>query len=425
MTGGVRKRGATWSYYFDLGKVDGKRKKKEKGGYATKKEAEAALANAISEYNNAGSITEPSEITVTDYLNYWFDNYCKMNLKYNTQVGYMQIMKKRLIPVFGHYKLKALTPASIQEYANKLKYEGLAKHTVTGIISVLSCALNYAVEPLHYIPYNPCDRVKYPKYSSTGKSEDRYVISPEDFNRIIERFPATSQFYIPLMIGYYTGLRISEAFALTWDDIDLINRTLTVNKIVVKRNYGVDVRKAMESKGKKEEKSSWYFGTTKTESSVRTIKFGDTLYRALKAAKKQKIENRIKYGEYYTEHYLREEKDEKGEVIYRIIPVPRVIDCKMPQADLVCVRENGEYCSTDSFKYCSRVIHYELQIAFNYHSLRHTHATFLVEHGANIKDVQSRLGHADIQTTLNTYTHDTEQMQTDTVNIFENAVNIS
>lgn len=425
MTGGVRKRGNTWSYYFDLGKIDGKRKKREKGGFPTKKEAAAALAKAINEYNNAGSVTEPSEITVTDYLNYWFDNYCKMQLKYNTQVGYMQIIRNRLIPAFGHYKLKALTPACIQEYANKLKLEGLAKNTVVGIISTLSCALNYAVEPLHYIPYNPCDRIKYPKYSNDNRKEVRYIISPEDFNRIIERFPPSSQFYIPLMIGYYTGLRISEAFALTWDDIDLNNRTITVNKIVIKRNFGVDIRKAMESKGKKEEKSSWYFGPPKTESSNRTIKFGDTLYRALKEAKKNKLENRIKYGEYYTEHYLKEEKDEKGESIYRIIPVPRVVDCAMPKADLVCVREGGEFCSTDSFKYCARVIHYELKIAFNYHSLRHTHATFLVEQGANIKDVQYRLGHADIQTTLNTYAHDTEQMQNDTVNIFENAVSIS
>ena len=54
MTGGTRKRGATWSYYFDLGKIDGKRQKKEKGGFKTKKEAETALAKAINEYNNAG-----------------------------------------------------------------------------------------------------------------------------------------------------------------------------------------------------------------------------------------------------------------------------------------------------------------------------------------------------------------------------------
>lgn len=90
MQGGVRKRGTTWSYYFDLGKIDGKRKKKEKGGFRTKKEAEQALTAAMNEYNNAGTVFEPTEITVADYLNQWFDLYCKTNLKYNTQVGYLR-----------------------------------------------------------------------------------------------------------------------------------------------------------------------------------------------------------------------------------------------------------------------------------------------------------------------------------------------
>ena len=70
------------------------------------------------------------------------------------------------------------------------------------------------------------------------------------------------------MIGFYTGLRISEAFALTWDDIDFKNHTLTVSKQIVKRNFGADIRRAAELKGKKEMRSSWYFTSTKTASSA-------------------------------------------------------------------------------------------------------------------------------------------------------------
>lgn len=418
MKGSVRKRGNTWSYYFDLGKVDGKRKRKEKGGFRTKKDAEQALAKALTEYNNAGQCFEPSEISVSDYLDLWFDQYCKMNLKYNTQLAYLQTIENHLKPAFGTYKLKALNSSAIQEFANSLKLKGYAKSHLKNIITTLSGALNYAIEPLRFILLNPCDKIKYPKY--TGKKKEvRYIINTESFNKIIKRFPESSPFHIPLLIGYYTGLRIGECFGLTWDDIDFENKVISVNKITVKRNYGVDVRHVLKTKGKKEEKSAWYFGSTKTFTSNRTIKFGETLYKTLKKARKVQLENTIMYGEYYTDIYMKPEKDEKGDEIFRLIEIEKSIPCALKKADMICRKENGQLVSTDSFKYCSRVINHELNIAFNYHSLRHTHATVLVENGANIKGIQERLGHSDIKITLNQYVHNTESMRDESVNIFE------
>ena len=102
-----------------------------------------------------------------------------------------------------------------------------------------------------------------------------------------------------------------------------------------------------------------------------------------------------------------------------IIPIQKCIQSPLQRIHMVCVAENGQYTSPDSFKYCSRVIHGELLLAFDYHSLRHTHATLLIENGANIKDVQARLGHSKIETTLQTYVHDTDKMEEQSVDLFE------
>ena len=221
------------------------------------------------------------------------------------------------------------------------------------------------------------------------------------------------------MIGFYTGLRISEAFALTWDDIDFEKRTLSVNKQIVKRNFGADVRKVVEKKGKKELRSSWYFTTPKNPASVRTIPFGETLYQALKHEKAEQLRNEMKYGEYYTIHVKKIETDEKGNDMIRVVPIQKCVESPLQRIRLVCIDENGQYTSTDSFKYCSRVIHHEMHLAFDYHSLRHTHATLLIESGADIKNVQTRLGHTNIETTLQTYVHDTEKMAERSVDLFE------
>lgn len=88
----------------------------------------------------------------------------------------------------------------------------------------------------------------------------------------------------------------------------------------------------------------------------------------------------------------------------------------------LCVKENGELLTPESFKYCARVIHYELNNPlFHSHCLRHTHGTILAENGVNPKTVMERLGHKDIKTTLQTYTFNTEVMQQTAVDVFERA----
>ena len=103
----------------------------------------------------------------------------------------------------------------------------------------------------------------------------------------------------------------------------------------------------------------------------------------------------------------------------------RGVPVNLPSIDLVCVRSDGSMLTTDSFKFVCRVVRQELHIAFNYHSLRHTHATMLVEAGAPIKDVQERLGHAHVETTIDKYVHNTDDMKKTTVDLFDKITSIS
>ena len=127
------------------------------------------------------------------------------------------------------------------------------------------------------------------------------------------------------------------------------------------------------------------------------------------------------FSHIYTIHVLKKEVDEKGNDMFRIVLVQKCVESQLQRVRMICVAENGQYTSTDSFKYCSRVIHSEMQLAFDYHSLRHTHATLLIESGAHVKNVQARLGHTNIQTTLQTYVHDTDKMAEQSVALFEQA----
>jgi integrase len=400
MEGHVRKRGAKWYYSFEAATVDGKRKRIERVGGNTKKDAEAALRTALQQYNNAGLHFEPTEISYSDYLDYWIDNYVKVECRENTQRIYSDIIRIHLKPYLGMYKVKAIVPMVIQQHLNKLYAQGLSKNYLSNIYGVLSGSFSYAVEPGHMIKENPMTYVKTPKCLSKKSDTDHKIISKQEFNNIIERFPIGSQYYILLMICYYTGTRIAECTGISWDRVDLEKGTLTIDRILVKHSD-----------------KKWYLGDPKTATSNRTIPIGETLIKALREHRKLQLENRMKYGNYYMQYYVSDTNNIYGldnKVEYK------TTDKKI---EFICCQENGTLINPDLARYCSRVINFELGIQFNFHSLRHTHATILIESGANMKDVQKRLGHAQLSTTMDTYVTATEKMSTQTVNIFEKAIN--
>ena len=406
-----------WEYRFEVASVKGRRKFITHGGFCTKKEALAAGTLAMQEYIGCGHApVKATGISVADYLDLWFEKYCVTNLKYNTQLNYRSIIDNHLKPRFGIFRLSALSTASIQDYADSLSLNGYSKSHIKGILSTLFVALNYAIQPLGLLQSNPMQYVRFP---SGGKPKRaRGLISKEDFDRLLERFPFGNRYHIPLLLGWYCGMRISESFALTWDDIDFQNKTIRIEKQILKRFLDVSTGEMLKTMNKKNERTGWYFASPKYDSK-RTILIGDHLLEVLKKEKARQEENEKLYDDYYTVQVLVQEKDEKGQPMQRLVSAQKFLKPSLPRIKLLCVDSNGQYTSTDSFRYAGRVARLELGIFLEYHALRHTHATILIENGVSPKVVQERLGHRTIVTTLQTYTHKTPTMESQAVKLFD------
>ena len=101
-----RKRGSHWEFSFEGARIAGKRQTISKSGFRTKAEASAAGAKAMAEYNRAGSVFTPSEISVSDYFDLWLEQYCYNNCKKSTITNYEKKIRLHLKPAIGHYRLQ-------------------------------------------------------------------------------------------------------------------------------------------------------------------------------------------------------------------------------------------------------------------------------------------------------------------------------
>ena len=412
----IQKRGKFYQYKFEIAKVDGKRKFISKSGFKTKTEAEKEGILAYNDYLNTGSSFSVSDISYADFLDYWIENYCYVNLKYHTIEAYQNIIKNHIKPNIGFYRLSQITRAMLQEFINNIYIKkSFSKNFLNNIKKVIKCSMNYAYE-YDYIKINPAIGLKLPKYDIPPK-DPAHIFTNEEINMILERFKNNHCVYYAFLTAYCTGLRIAEVFALTWDDIDFKNKTISVNKNILKKNQNGATKKRHISCNST---TVWYFGTCKTETSYRTIPVGDTLLNALKTYKKEQEENEINYGDTYMKHYKKSvinPYNNKTET--KIVNAYSEIDVALEEVDFVFVKKNGVYEGTDSCKYPFKVIHYELGIPCRFHDFRDTHATKLIESGADIKSVSKRLGHRSIDFTYDIYVRVTEKMEKETANKFE------
>lgn len=375
----TRKRGNKWEYYFEIAKINGKRKRISKGGFSTKSEAVKAGSEAYNEYNNSGQKFIPSEISVSDYLNYWLETYCLVNLKESTLTNYRKRIRLHIIPKIGKYKLKDVTAAILQELINNMHKKGYSRNTLVVIKGILSNSFNYAVQPLGYIKSSPMIYVKIPKSNNKlTRTEPHVFIDQEHINMIFERFPKGSTAHIPLLLGYKCGMRIGEAFAVTWEDVSFDNSTITISKQL-----------QWDDKVK-----MWYI-TPPKYNSVRTIDIDNELLELLKETK----EHQGKAKEYYSEYYITLYTDNNY-----------INETNGTPIHFINVRENGGFIQPRIMQHTSAVIHRTFP-EFDFHSLRHTHCTMLIENNVPLKYVQERLGHKNIKVTMDIYNHITESQK--------------
>ena len=202
-------------------------------------------------------------------------------------------------------------------------------------------------------------------------------------------------------------MRTGEVFALTWDDIDLDNRIIKINKTV----YSKD----------KEEKGRWYLGTTKTIGSQRDVYICDTLYNILLDYKNTQDNYKKQYAKKYKRYVLEEVKNKYGKLVeYKIVES----NSRRNKVDMVFTRKNGAYSGTNIVKYPFKIIHHELGIKCRFYDLRGSFATISLRNGCEIKDIAEVLGHKRIETTEKYYISSIDKDKESVINLFEKSSKI-
>ena len=423
-----------YGYRFEIApkikevEIDGKieikkiRQWKDKRAGCTKEvDAQRMGTEAQLQYEKHGNIKD-ANIALDTFFADWLKT-INYDLQEATINSYAKKIRLYISPALGQYRLKSITEKDIQSLMNALYDSGLSVTTLVSIKGILTKSFTYA-KTEGYFMQSPASDVKIPtrprKESKTKKTNSshkrgnktRDVIPDEQIESIFKRFKEGDSTFIPLQLAYKCGLRLGEAYALTWDDVDFKNRTIRINKQV------------QYSDG-----AGYWFLTLPKYRSIRTIAIDIELCELLKREKERqrqaKLFNlKIKKG---FKTLINEDFDTtkindnfKNKSIpnfqYRIYEngIIEESEGNTKSINFVCTRPDGSYITPRTMQHASRIIHYDLGFEdFDFHSLRHTHTSKLVEMGANLKYIQARLGHKNLKVTLQIYTHLTEQMKKD------------
>ena len=411
--GSVRKKGKKWYYRFYVEDESGNRKQAEFPGTESKAETEAMLRKAMEEYESKKFIAKADNLTVGGLLDLWVEEDLKPGkLSNGTVMAYMGAVDRIKKHPIGDRKLKSVTAEHLQAYVDHLCFGGtnadgttakaLSKGYLRQFSAVLQRAFKFAVFPKKLLSFNPMEYVVWRTQEESydlfedEQQEEGCTLSWEQYQKLTgflekKQNPAL----LPVQIAYYTGLRIGEACALCWQDIDLDRQCLTV-------------RRSIRYNGKRHKTE---IGATKRKK-IRTVDFCDTLAQILRKAKNEQNRNRMKYGPLYTLNYYKEVK-EKNRTYYEVYTLQRTEETppEYNEISLVCLRPDGSYESPSAVSSILRAARKKMPELgdLHFHLFRHTFTTNLLSHGAAPKDVQELLGHADVGTTMNIYAHSTKE----------------
>ena len=338
-----------------------------------KKRAEALLNDwrkseeiAIERRKTSGTLKKPNcaqDILFTQFMLDWLDM-MRNSVEITTYASYVQNIKSKINPYFDDrfptLTLSKLTPKHIQDYYTwEMKENGLTANTVIHRHANIRKALQYAFKT-GLIDINPADRIERPR-------KENFVGSTYNDQELEQLFLAAKgdPLELPVMLAAFYGLRRSEVLGLRWDAIDFEKKTITIRHVVTEAC--VDGKLQLIEKDR-----------TKTKSSYRTLPLVKPFEDALLRKKAEQEENRRLCGKCYDKSHLAYiNLNEIGNLI-----TPGFLTGHFP----LLLERNG-----------LRKI--------RFHDLRHSCASLLYAHGVSLKEIQEWLGHSNISTTSNIYTH--------------------
>ena len=341
---------------------EGDRRRQSKKSYATKKEAQSALAEAIDSHRRQEFVA-PDAIRLRDFFETWIDTLETQGRKVSTIEGYRKTMSSYVLPTLGSHRLQDLRPTDLDGlYATLLKSGGvggrpLSMTTVHHVHTQLGKLLHDA-ERKGLVMRNVARLADAPSLAAArDRAPDMNVWTPDELRRFLE-FAEDYRAGPMLHLAAMTGMRRGEVVALRWDAVDLARSTVKVRAAAtfLRGEETIDV--------------------PKTKRSRRTIDLDQR-----------------------TASVLKQHRATQREELF-------MVGVTAPTDGRVFTNEIGDPLRPASVGQAFRRLVESAGLPYiRLHDLRHTHASHLLAAGVNAKVVSERLGHSSVSFTLDTYGH--------------------